>query len=240
MKVLLFSAHAVLAAPIARVAVIAAVVSAGFPFAAHAASIDFTQDVQAALHGTAPASSGILGQEYRTAWDEFGTSVLVPGTATGANISQSIINDIVQSAGQEVGYEQQEYQYLKDTHSTPLEVQAVESNEGSDVSPEEAVDPQPSLTANPDIEYSSVTDLQSLDGPVDDDAGASASDAASATDTSTAPTDIPASPSDVPTLEAITGDTPAADSSADAAPTDSSTPAPTDAPPADASAPAGP
>lgn len=125
---------------------------------------DFNNDVQLGvqnlvLNPIAQVQQKEIGsQDYKSTWDEFGTNVLIDGTTPPAEVDRKIIEDTIQAVQIEETYNQQEVQYLENTHLTPEEIQAMEESGGSDVPPGEFIDPNPSAESNPDVSVSASED----------------------------------------------------------------------------------
>lgn len=121
---------------------------------------DFNGDVQIGLqnltiNSTAHAQRKELrNQDYISAWDEFGTNVLIDGTTTPAEVVRGINQDLIQAVQIETNYDQQETKYLEDIKIAPEEIQTMEESGGSDIPPGEFIDPSPSAEANPDASMS--------------------------------------------------------------------------------------
>ena len=125
-------------------------------FAAAATSSDFTKAVQAGLQALFANQAAqadqqrIQSEDYTSAWDEFGTDVLVDGTTPSAEINRQVTSDIAQSIETARGYDQQEADYLQAQQMTPEQVRSVEQSVGIDVPFSEQIDANPSIDANLD------------------------------------------------------------------------------------------
>ncbi|GEM_PF-4932234 len=119
---------------------------------------DFASDVQNGLRAGAQSSlvTSIEAQDYKTSWDEFGTNILVNGTSTPAEIQKSLTEDILNSLQTELAYNQKDEQYLRLRHSLPEEILALEGDGSGDLLPDNYIEPNPSLDANPDINPSAL------------------------------------------------------------------------------------
>ncbi len=100
----------------------------------------------------------IQNQDYKSTWDEFGTNILIDGTAPSDKINIKITQDIIQAIETEKSYDLEEASYLENIHLAPEEVQSIEGPAGSDVPPTEPIIPNPSLEANPNVDVSSAED----------------------------------------------------------------------------------
>lgn len=128
-------------------------------FTAYSAKLsDFSADVQAGVLSAPQNStaSSIKSQEYKTSWDEFGTNILSDGAQPAAEIQKDLIEDITHDLQMQVAYDQKDAQYLDQRQSSPEEIVALESADGSDVLPENYFEPHPSLDANPDVNPSAL------------------------------------------------------------------------------------
>ncbi len=119
---------------------------------------DFSSDVQKGLRAGAQSSvvTSIKTQDYKTSWDEFGTNILVDGGSTPVEIQKSLTEDIVNSLQTELAYNQKDEQYLRLRHSSPEEILALEGDGSGDLLPENYIEPNPSLDANPDVNPSAL------------------------------------------------------------------------------------
>lgn len=119
---------------------------------------DFSSDVHKGLSSGAqdPILASIRTYDYKTSWDEFGTNVLVDGTRTPGEIEKDLHDDIVNSLQAELSYNQKDENYLQLRHSSPEEIVALEGDGGGDLLPQDAIDPNPSLDANPDVNPSAL------------------------------------------------------------------------------------
>ena len=127
---------------------------------ASASNSDFAAAVQTGLQALAenPASQTaqrqIQAQDYKSAWDEFGTSVSVDGAAPSAEIASQVVSDIAQSVEAAQNYDTQEANYLQAQQITPEQVQSAEQSVWVDLPPTEQMDANPSIDANPNVNVS--------------------------------------------------------------------------------------
>lgn len=117
-------------------------------------SSDFTSDVQIGLTAAVRTDlqSAILdvkAEDYQSSWDEFGTNILADGSHLSEDIQKELTDDIVNDLRTHLAYDQKDAQYLQLIHSSPEEVIVAEGDGGNDLSPDNYVDPNPSLEANP-------------------------------------------------------------------------------------------
>ena len=127
--------------------------------AAHGATLsDFSADVQTGVLSAKgnDAVVSIKAQDYKTSWDEFGTNILSDGAQPPAEIQKDLVEDITHDLQMQVAYDQKDAQYLEQRQSSPEEVVAIENADGSDVLPENYIEPHPSLDANPDVNPSAL------------------------------------------------------------------------------------
>lgn len=129
----------------------------------HAESSDYANDIQRALL-TAKQSpmrdvaSAISVQDFKSSWDEFGINVLVDGVLPSEEVQKHLTEDIAKDIAIQLSYNKREEQYLQSEKTTPEEIQKAEDESGNDELPENAIDPHPSLDANPEVNLSA-TDL---------------------------------------------------------------------------------
>lgn len=120
-------------------------------------------------------------QEYASAWDEFGRSILIDGAIAPTEVERSIMADLVRIVETEASYSQQEAAYLHNIQATPEEIQTAEAADGSDIPSGETINPNPSAQKNPEAHLFVIEDQEQPQAPED------AADVASTTD------EIPAS-----------------------------------------------
>lgn len=124
---------------------------------AHADTSDFTADVQSGVHDLAQdenaqsAADQLSNGESRTSWDEFGMSALLDGSISPSAVDEAVTQDIAEGVAAEQQYQETELHYFESTKSSPEEILAAEQSVGVDVPVGEFVDPNPSLSANPDV-----------------------------------------------------------------------------------------
>lgn len=117
-------------------------------------SSDFTSDVQIGLTAAVrnDLQSAILdvkAEDYQSSWDEFGINILVDGSHASEDIKKGLTDDILDDLRAHLAYDQKDARYLQLIHSSPEEVIATENDGGNDLSPDNYVDPNPSLETNP-------------------------------------------------------------------------------------------
>jgi hypothetical protein len=205
---------------------------------------DFASDVQKGLRRGAQSSvvTNIKAQDYKTSWDEFGTNILVDGASMPAEIQKSLTEDIISSLQTELTYNQKDEQYLLLRHSSPEEIQALEGDGSGDLLPDNYIEPNPSLDANPDVNPSA---LDTLASTVDISAIPLAPDVESTSNTEPiipdvlVPPDGEWNPSEINVFEAIlntenqntnTSSEPSPNALPSASPSGAETPPPADAP----------
>ncbi len=177
---------------------------------ADAASVtDFTDDLlhtdtHTQSHGAQDSVlANIRDGEYRSAWDEFGTSPIVDGTVSAPEVTRQISTDIASDVERQVGFYEQEMRSLSDQHLTPEEAQEIEGTGSNDLLPEDYIEPHPSLDANPDVNFFAPNDLNIKDHAILSEKVAS-SDIAEATDTQTSFV-FPLKPADIKIFQSVLG-----------------------------------
>lgn len=105
------------------------------------------------------AQSELSNAEYTSSWDEFGTSPLIDGAGSSADITAAIVDDISNTVSAEQHFDNTEVKYLEAVGATPEQIVSLENRNGSDVPPGETIEPNPSLAENPDANATVAEDV---------------------------------------------------------------------------------
>ncbi|GEM_PF-5776258 len=134
-------------------------------FSTYAEVSDFSKDIgqaekaASANNTDVETRSGLSDAEYISSWDEFGSSPVIDGTESSADITAAISDDISSTVSAEQHFDNTEIGYLEATGATPEQIVAAENKTGSDVPPGETLDPNPSLAENPDANATVAEDI---------------------------------------------------------------------------------